>query len=168
MILLTGLILTLGTSTVLAQNVAYAPPDNDGKKVLSTSQGSAKTANPNSSSINTDKSVNGNTSNSKKTVATPVTIPQANEKVPDIAISKKGNTTTVSDGAGWLATFTDGARTVSMRGKQRTFREPGVSATVTNNVWVRILNSPFRGTVDKSWLSEMQNNVSNDVLGIVM
>ena len=66
MILLTGLILTLGTSTVLAQNVAYAPPDNDGKKVLSTSQGSAKTANPNSSSINTDKSVNGNTSNTKK------------------------------------------------------------------------------------------------------
>jgi hypothetical protein len=30
----------------------------------------------------------------------------------------------------WVATFTDGARTVTLAGRNRTFREPAVSATV--------------------------------------
>jgi len=67
-------------------------------------------------------------------------------------VTKSGKTVVVSDGQGWLATFTSGARTVTLRGESRTFREPNVAATVTSNVEVRLLPAPFSGTVDDDWL----------------
>jgi cell wall-associated NlpC family hydrolase len=50
----------------------------------------------------------------------------------------------VSDATGVLATFTVGARTVTMRGAARTFTEPATtSATVRSTTWVRLLDKPF-------------------------
>ena len=65
---------------------------------------------------------------------------------------------------GWLATFTDGARTVTMKGARRTFREPGVLATVTHDSWARLLEAPFAGVVDHSWLEQARSDRSPDVL----
>jgi cell wall-associated NlpC family hydrolase len=64
----------------------------------------------------------------------------------------------------WLATLTDGARTVDLRGPSRTFDESTSSATVTTTVWVRILPKPFNGTVDTSWLSLALDDRTPDVL----
>ena len=68
-----------------------------------------------------------------------------------------------SDGA-WVATFTDGARTVTLAGPGRTFREPAVSATVSHGLWVRLLTYPFEGTVDVAWLERARTDRSADLL----
>ena len=85
-----------------------------------------------------------------------------------LVMTRSGNTTVVTDGTGWLATFTDGARTVSMRGSQRTFSEPGAVYTVTHNVWVRLLEAPFKGVIDEAWLQSKVSDTSLDALGIAM
>lgn len=87
---------------------------------------------------------------------------------PALVVTRNGNTTVVTDKNGWLATFTDGARTVSVRGSQRTFSEPGAVHTVTHNVWVRLLDAPFKGVVDEAWLQSKVSDTSFDALGVAM
>jgi cell wall-associated NlpC family hydrolase len=69
-----------------------------------------------------------------------------------------------------LATFTNGARTVTLRGPSRTFAEPGsTTATVTTTTWVRLLPQAFGGTVDgatQTWLTSALADRSPDVLAI--
>lgn len=79
-----------------------------------------------------------------------------------------GSVTTVTDAGGWSATFTRGARTVTVRGPQRTLGEPGVSPTVTSNIWVRILPKAFAGSVNYSWLKKAQADRSPDVLATAL
>jgi len=77
--------------------------------------------------------------------------------------------TTVVDAVGrWVATFTDGAHSVAVRGRFRTFREPGTRATVRHDVWVRLLPAPFAGTVDGSWLQTALASQADDVLAVAM
>jgi hypothetical protein len=77
--------------------------------------------------------------------------------------------TAVYDKAGvWLATFTDGAYTVRLRGPSRTFDESTAAAPVTTKEWVRTLPSPFTGTVDGEWLATALVDDSPDILAIAM
>lgn len=76
-------------------------------------------------------------------------------------------TTVVSDDRGVVATFTTGARTVTLRGARRTFAEPSTTAaTVTTTTWVRLLAQPSTGTPDWTWLSGALTDVSPDVLAV--
>jgi hypothetical protein len=50
----------------------------------------------------------------------------------------------------WLATLTQGARSVVCSGPSRRFSERGLN--VTHTIWVRALPKPFAGTVDSAWL----------------
>ena len=52
----------------------------------------------------------------------------------------------------WLATFTDGAYTVTLAGPVRTFTESTAAHPVRHGVWVRTLPAPFEGNVDSAWL----------------
>jgi hypothetical protein len=78
--------------------------------------------------------------------------------------------TEIRDSSGvLLAQLTDGARTVVLAGPTRTFREPGVEATVTSDRWVRLLPSSYDGHVDdklRSWLSAQLADQSPDLLAI--
>lgn len=68
-----------------------------------------------------------------------------------------------------VATFTAGARTVTLRGPSRTFAEPSTtSATITSTTWVRLLPRPFNGTVDQTWLAGMLADRSPDVLAVAL
>jgi cell wall-associated NlpC family hydrolase len=62
----------------------------------------------------------------------------------------------------WVATFTDGARTVALAGPARTFSE--AARQVTTSTWVRVLAAPFAGTVDYAWLDRARADRSPDVL----
>jgi cell wall-associated NlpC family hydrolase len=64
-----------------------------------------------------------------------------------------------------VATFTDGARTVVLKGAARTFRE-GTAPAVTTSDWVRVLAKPFGGTVDTTWLGKALADTSPDALAI--
>jgi cell wall-associated NlpC family hydrolase len=78
--------------------------------------------------------------------------------------------TEIRDAAGSLvAEFTDGARTVVIRGPARTWTERDVTAKVTTDRWVRLLPLPFDGrfdTADRAWLSAAIDDDSPDVLAI--
>lgn len=75
----------------------------------------------------------------------------------------------VWDARGELATFTVGARTVTLRGPMRTFAEPSTTAaTVTTRTWVRLLPAPFRGRVDRAWLDGALADRTADVLATAM
>lgn len=75
--------------------------------------------------------------------------------------------TIVTDTLGtWIATFTDGVRTVTLTGPSRRFVDGNTTATVTTSTWVRVLPAPFSGTVDISWLSSAQADTSPDLLGL--
>lgn len=77
--------------------------------------------------------------------------------------------TVVSDATGrWLATFTDGARTATLAGPERTFAEPNDTARVTHGIWVRVLPDPFAGQVDEPWLAAALADGSPDVLQTAM
>ncbi|GAB2991947.1 C40 family peptidase [Nocardioides montaniterrae] len=80
------------------------------------------------------------------------------------ASTPQGSITTISDAKGWVATFTQGSRTVTIRGTSRTFSEPNVTPTVTTNVDVRLLPAPFNGTVDQTWLAKEKVDTSPDLL----
>lgn len=68
-----------------------------------------------------------------------------------------------------VATFTDGARTVTLAGPSRTFAEPTyTSYTVTTTTWVRLLSQPFSGTVDQTWLTARLADTSGDVLATAL
>ncbi len=72
----------------------------------------------------------------------------------------------VRDDLGVVATFTVAARTVTVRGAQRTFAESTTSATVTGTAWVRLLGDPFAGAVDYGWLGARLTDTSPDVLEV--
>ncbi|MBA2529144.1 MAG: C40 family peptidase [Euzebyales bacterium] len=72
----------------------------------------------------------------------------------------------VSDDLGRVATFTTAARTVTVRGPSRTFREATTSASVSSTTWVRLLPVPFTGSVDWSWLSARLADRSPDLLDV--
>lgn len=77
--------------------------------------------------------------------------------------------TLVTDASGaWLATFTDGARTVTLRGPSRLFGESTATYPVTSEVWVRTLAEPFGGTVDVGWLDRRLADGSADILALAM
>ena len=71
----------------------------------------------------------------------------------------------------WLATLTDGAYTVTLRGPRRTFAERADDDSVTHSIWVRSLPGPFDGNVDRSWLTvalKANSQRSPDLLAIAM
>lgn len=76
----------------------------------------------------------------------------------------------VRDGAGrLLATFTRGARTVTLLGPRRTFSEPATTrAVVSHRTWVRLLPTPFSGKVPLRWLRRELADRSPDVLAIAL
>ncbi len=75
----------------------------------------------------------------------------------------------VTDAAGnWLATFTDGASTVTLVGPSRTFHEQSAGAPVITSVWVRLLPTPFAGHIPERWLSAALGDASPDLLHIAM
>lgn len=76
----------------------------------------------------------------------------------------------VLDGSGaWLATFTEGARTVTLRGPLRVFGEPATTAaTVSSTTWVRLLPEPFAGAVPVTWLRDALRSTAPDALAIAM
>ena len=77
--------------------------------------------------------------------------------------------TVVSDAAGgWLATFTDGAYSVSLEGPGRTFSESTATSAVVTSTWVRVLPAPFGGQVDEGWLIRELGDTSPDVLQLGM
>jgi cell wall-associated NlpC family hydrolase len=66
-----------------------------------------------------------------------------------------------------VATFTDGARTAVLSGPTRTFAEPSTtSASVSTQLWVRMLPAPFAGSVDLAWLDAALADRSPDVLAV--
>jgi cell wall-associated NlpC family hydrolase len=68
----------------------------------------------------------------------------------------------------WVATFTDCAFTVTVRGPQRTFAEATASHPVKSTTWVRLLPAPFDGAVDMVWLEQARADTSPDLLAIAM
>ncbi len=71
-------------------------------------------------------------------------------------------------GGAWVATFTDGARSVALKGPSRRFSEVGVASRVTSTTWVRVLPEPFAGQVDVVWLTQARANATPDVLATSM
>jgi cell wall-associated NlpC family hydrolase len=81
--------------------------------------------------------------------------------------------TSMVDAAGTvLATFTDGARTVTLDGPTRTFAEPQFStASVVTRVWVRLLPQPWYEGAERAdwfqpWLEQNLNSTAPDVLAV--
>lgn len=71
----------------------------------------------------------------------------------------------------WLATFTCGASTVTLRGPLRIFTDATAPRSICHSTWVRILPHPFGGNVDGDWLAAAiganQEGVA-DILAIAM
>jgi hypothetical protein len=93
-------------------------------------------------------------------------------RTPNLILNRRqrGSRLEVRDGDGrWLATFTDGARTVLLAGPRRSFAEG--RAAVSHAKWVRSHPSPFVGRLDRGWLREaLAANAARvaDVLAIAM
>ena len=71
----------------------------------------------------------------------------------------------------WLATFTDGAYTVTLAGPVRTFTESTAAPPVRHGVWIRTLPAPFEGNVDSDWLKsalKANKQAAPDVAAIAM
>lgn len=82
--------------------------------------------------------------------------------------SKPARTIVTSRTGIWVATFTDGARTVALKGPERTFSEATAAYPVVHSVWVRLLPEAFGGTVDESWLDRALSDSSPDILALSM
>ncbi|WP_433559496.1 NlpC/P60 family protein [Pseudonocardia xinjiangensis] len=81
--------------------------------------------------------------------------------------------TSMVDAAGTVrATFTDGARTVTLDGPLRRFAEPRfTTASVSTRVWVRLLPRPWHEGAQREawfqpWLAENLNSTAPDVLAV--
>ena len=72
-----------------------------------------------------------------------------------------------ADGA-WVATFTSGARTVTLAGPERRFTEEAASHDVVSRTWVRVLDEPFDGDIDPRWLDAARTDTAPDVLEVAM
>jgi len=70
------------------------------------------------------------------------------------------------DAGGAVAWFTEGARTVVLRGATRSFAESDAAASVETPFWVRVLPAPFGGQVDAAWLSAALTDTSDDALAV--
>ncbi|MDF2049535.1 NlpC/P60 family protein [Arthrobacter sp. Cr_A7] len=85
----------------------------------------------------------------------------------EFVVTKKAGTaqTEVYGGGGaWVATFTQGARTVALAGTERTFSETTSSAVVISKIHVRLLPAPFTGSVNRQWLRPAISDSSPDLL----
>lgn len=83
--------------------------------------------------------------------------------------TKSPAATKVLDASGdWVATFTDGSRTVAVKGPTRTFDETTAAQPVSHATWVRLLPAPFDGKVDTSWLTAAMSDTSPDILAVAM
>jgi cell wall-associated NlpC family hydrolase len=78
--------------------------------------------------------------------------------------SDPARTVVTNSNGRWLATFTDDAYTVSLKGPSRTFSEATAAHEVKSSTWVRVLPGPFDGQVDKAWLRRALANRKPDVL----
>lgn len=65
-----------------------------------------------------------------------------------------------------IATFTDGARTVALAGPPRRFAERATPAIVETTTWVRLLDAPFRGSVNRRWLLAALRDRSPDIFAM--
>lgn len=75
--------------------------------------------------------------------------------------------TVVTDRSGArVATLTAGSRSVLLAGPARVFTERTAASPVRTTGWVRLLDRPFSGTVDESWLRRALADTSPDVLAI--
>lgn len=83
-------------------------------------------------------------------------------------LTSPGRTVVRASTGAWLATLTDGSRTVTLVGPERTFSEASTPERVATRTWVRLLRTPFAGTVDVAWLTEALADGSPDVLAIAM
>jgi len=68
----------------------------------------------------------------------------------------------------WVATFTDGAFTVTLAGPERVFSERTAGNRVVSRTRVRALDRPFDGNVDVAWLDRARTETSADVLELAM
>lgn len=68
----------------------------------------------------------------------------------------------------WEATFTDGARSVSLSGPERSYAEATTPEHVTETIWVRLLPQPFDGRVDQAWLTAALADRTPDLLDVAM
>ncbi len=81
-------------------------------------------------------------------------------------------TSMVDTGGTVRATFTDGARTVTLDGPPRSFAEPQFSpASVSTRVWVRLLPRPWHEGAERAawfqpWLEQNLNSTAPDVLAV--
>ncbi|MEU9002839.1 NlpC/P60 family protein [Streptomyces sp. NPDC059982] len=71
-----------------------------------------------------------------------------------------------------LGTFTDGARTATLTGKQRTFTEPATTQTrVVTDTWVRLLPEPWRAGAEREqwfqdWFKKYAGSEEDDLFAI--
>jgi cell wall-associated NlpC family hydrolase len=148
----------LGISAASAENQVYAPSSDDPAVATSTSG-------IDSSGVSNIKSA----AKTPQTLSTPspsLSLPESQEQ--KVSVTRENNTEVVRDKLGWLATFTEGSRSVVMRGPARTFSEPGLAVSVSHSMWVRILPEPFSGSVDQKWLDTALNDKGPDVLSVAM
>ena len=82
--------------------------------------------------------------------------------------AKNPSRTIVAEAGSWVATFTDGTRTVALAGPDRVLTEPDVTAVVRSSTWVRLLPDPFAGTVDRAWLAAARADRSPDLLATAL
>ncbi|GAA4753208.1 C40 family peptidase [Actinomycetospora chibensis] len=104
---------------------------------------------------------------------TPVVLPSSDPAGFQFSRLHNPDRTEVIDRQGIaVATFTDGARTVTMAGPLRTISEPrSTSATVETSIWVRVAPEPWHAGREqepwvRQWLSTALADSSPDVLAI--
>lgn len=85
-----------------------------------------------------------------------------------LRLDDPARTEVLDDAGAWLATFTDGSRSVLVRGPSRTFDEDTAAAPVVTDVWVRIYPDAFAGKVDVGWLGAALADESPDILAVSM
>ena len=86
----------------------------------------------------------------------PVVVDPSTPAPPVLAVARLSSPprSEVHDASGrWLATFTDGARTVRVASAAHSLVEAGVTASVTHGEKVRLLPAAFAGAVDEAWLA---------------
>jgi cell wall-associated NlpC family hydrolase len=68
-----------------------------------------------------------------------------------------------------VATFTDGARTVSVTGKSRTFTEKKATATVSTDVWIRLSDKRWKSAYakDPAWMTWLRKQIASDAPDIL-
>ncbi|MFD1531075.1 NlpC/P60 family protein [Pseudonocardia aurantiaca] len=87
-------------------------------------------------------------------------------------LHEPARTVVVDAGGMVVATLTDGARTATLEGPERTFAEPQFTAAkVVSRVWVRLLPQPWQSGLERApwfwqWLEENRASTAPDVLAV--